>query len=87
MVIIMQISYAEISKICFKRAGNVQSLIFVQDNCPILNCAHARKALKEVGGELFPILKEDVFNVAKEDLEPQEDLKTQAKVLRTLQEE
>ena len=52
------------------------SKLFVQDNCPILNCARARKALKEVGVELFPIPKrsgdlnpiENVFNVAKEEL-------------------
>ena len=55
------------------------SKLFVQDNCPILNCARARKALKEVGGELFPIPKrsgdlnpiENVFNVAKEELQTQ----------------
>ena len=55
------------------------SKLFAQDNCPILNCAKARKALKEVGGELFPIPKrsgdlkpiENVFNVAKEELQTQ----------------
>lgn len=58
-------------------AGNVQ--LFVQDNCPILNCAKVRKALKEVGGELFPIPKwsgdlypiKNIFNIAKEDLKTQ----------------
>jgi len=44
-----------------------------------LNCAKARKALREVGGELFPVPKrsgdlnpiENVFNVVKEDLQTQ----------------
>ena len=48
-------------------------------NCPILNFGRARKPLKEVGGELFPIPKrsgdlnpiENVFNVAKEELRTQ----------------
>ena len=62
----------------FQKSGKCSKL-FVQDNCPILNCARARKALKEVGGELFPIPKrsgdlnpiENVFNVAKEELQTQ----------------
>ena len=62
----------------FQKSGKCSKL-FVQDNCPILNCARARKALKEVGGELFPIPKrsgdlnpiENVFNVAKEELRTQ----------------
>ena len=40
----------------FQKSGKCSKL-FVQDNCPILNCAKVRKALKEVGGELFPIPK------------------------------
>ena len=56
----------------FQKSGKCSKL-FIQDNCPILNCARARKALKEVGGELFPIPKrsgdlnpiENVFNVKK----------------------
>ena len=55
------------------------SKLFVQDNCPILNCAKARKALKEAGGESFPVPKrsgdvnpiKNVFNVAKEELQTQ----------------
>ena len=62
----------------FQKSGKCSKL-FVKDNCPILNCARARKALKEVGGELFPIPKrsgdlnpiENVFNVAKEELRTQ----------------
>ena len=33
------------------------SKLFVEDNCPKLNCARARKALKEVEVELFLIPK------------------------------
>lgn len=59
--------------------GRKCSKLFVQDNCPILNCAKVRKALKEVGGELFPIPKwsgdlypiKNIFNIAKEDLKTQ----------------
>ena len=62
----------------FQNSGKCSKL-FVQDNCPRLNCAKARKALKEVGGALFPIPKgsgdlnpiENVFNVAKEELQTQ----------------
>ena len=62
----------------FQKSGKCSKL-FVQDNCPILNCAKARKALKEVGGESFPIPKrsgdlnpmENAFNVAKEELQTQ----------------
>ena len=62
----------------FQKSGKCSKL-FVQDNCPILNCAKARKALKEVGGELFPIPKrsgdlnpiENVFNTGKEELQTQ----------------
>ena len=62
----------------FQKSGKCSKL-FVQDNCPILNCAKARNALKEVRGELFPIPKrsgdlnpiENVFNVAKEELRTQ----------------
>ena len=62
----------------FQKSGRCSKL-FVQDNCPILNCAKARKALKEVGGELFPIPKrsgdlnpiENVFNTGKEELQTQ----------------
>ena len=62
----------------FQKSGKCSKL-FVQGNCPILNCPKARKALKEVGGELFPIPKrsgdlnpiENVFNAAKEELRTQ----------------
>ena len=58
----------------FQKGGKCSKL-FIQDNCPILNCAKARKALKEAGGELFPIPKrsgdlnpiEDVLHVWKEE--------------------
>ena len=40
----------------FQKSGKCSKL-FLQDNCLTLNCAKARKALKEVGGELFPISK------------------------------
>ena len=51
----------------------------MQDNCPILNCAKVRKALKDVDGKLFPIPKwrghlnpiENVFNVVKCELRRQ----------------
>ena len=52
----------------FQKSGNCSKL-FIQDNCPILNYAKARKTLKEVGGDLNPI--ENVFNVAKKELQTQ----------------
>ena len=60
----------------FRKNGKRGSKLFVQDNCPILNCAKARKALKDIGGKLFPIPKrrgnlnpiENVFNVVKREL-------------------
>ena len=63
----------------FRKSGKRGSKLFVQDNCPILNCAKARKALKDVGGKLFPIPKrsgdlnpiENVFNVVKRELRRQ----------------
>ena len=63
----------------FRKSRKCGSKLFVQDNCPILNCAKARKALKDVGGQLFPIPKwsgdlnpiENVFNVAKRELRRQ----------------
>ena len=62
----------------FQKSGK-RSKLFVEDNCPILHCAKERKALKEVGGELFPIPKrsgelnpiKNVFNMAKEELQTQ----------------
>lgn len=63
----------------FRKSGKNGSKLFVQDNCPILNCAKARKAVKEVGGKLFAIPKrsgdlnpiENIFNVVKKDLKTQ----------------
>lgn len=63
----------------FRKSGKNGSKLFVQDNCPILNCAKARKAVKEVGGKLFAIPKrsgdlnpiENIFNVVKKDLKRQ----------------
>ena len=52
----------------FQKSGKCSKL-FIQDNCPILNYAKARKTLKEVGGDLNPI--ENVFNVAKKELQTQ----------------
>ena len=41
----------------FAKSGKEPSRLFVQDNCPILNCPKARKAVREVGGILFAIPK------------------------------
>ena len=41
----------------FAKSGREPSRLFVHDNCPILNCAKARKAVREVGGILFAIPK------------------------------
>ena len=63
----------------FRKSGKKYSKLFVQDNCPILNCAKAQKAVKEVGGKLFAIPKrsgdlnpiENIFNVVKKVLKTQ----------------
>ena len=52
----------------FRKSGEAGSKLFVQDNCPILKCAKARKALKDVSGKLFPIPKRSV------DLNPVENI-------------
>ena len=41
----------------FWKSGKEPSRLFVHDNCPILNCSKARKAVREVGGRLFAIPK------------------------------
>ena len=41
----------------FAKSGKEPCRLFVRDNCPILNCAKARKAVREVGGILFAIPK------------------------------
>ena len=63
----------------FRASGKRHSKLFVQDNCPIQNCAKARKALKDIRAKLFampprscdlnPI--ENIFNLAKRDLKAQ----------------
>ena len=68
-----------ISRKCLQRAVKQGSKLFVHDNCPILNCAKAPRAVKVVGGKLFAILKrsgdlnpiENVFNVVKRELRRQ----------------
>ena len=40
----------------FRKSGKRGSKLFVQDNCPILNCAKARKALKDVVASYFLFL-------------------------------
>ena len=63
----------------FRESGKCGSKLFVPDNCPIMNCAQATKAVKYVGGKLFPIPKwgsglnpvENVFNVVKRVLRRQ----------------
>lgn len=63
----------------FRKSGKHASKLFVQDNCPILNCAQARKAIQEVDGLLFAIPKrspdlnpiENVFNLVKRELKRQ----------------
>ena len=60
----------------FRKSGKEPSRLFVHDNCPILNCSKARKAVREVGGRLFAIPKcspdlnpiENIFNIVKRDL-------------------
>ena len=54
----------------------MHSRLFVQDNCPIQNCAKARLALKAVGAKLFAfpprscdlLVIENVFNLVKREL-------------------
>ena len=36
-----------------RASGKIHSRLFVQDNCPIQNCAKARQAMKAVGAKLF----------------------------------
>ena len=63
----------------FTKSGKQGSKLFVHDNCPILNCAKARRAVKDVGGKLFAIPKrsgdlnpiENFFNVVKRELRRQ----------------
>jgi len=60
----------------FRASGKMHSRLFVQDNCPIQNCAKARLALKAVGAKLsaFPprscdlLVIENVFNLVKREL-------------------
>ena len=54
----------------------MHSRLFVQDNCPIQNCAKARLALKAVGAKLFAfpprscdlLVIDNVFNLVKREL-------------------
>ena len=63
----------------FRSSGKKRSRLFVQDNCPIQNCAKARKALKRVRAKLFHIPArscdlnpiENVFNLVKRELKRQ----------------
>ena len=41
----------------FRKSGKRHSRLFLQDFCPILNCAKARNALNFAGAKLFEILK------------------------------
>ena len=38
-----------------RKSGKRNSKLFLQDNCPIQNCAKARKALNAIGAKLFAI--------------------------------
>ena len=63
----------------FRKSGKRHSRLFLQDNCPILNCAKARNALNFAGAKLFEIPKrsadlnpiENVFNLVKRELKKQ----------------
>ena len=66
-------------RVMFRKSGKEPSRLFIHDNCPILNCSKARKAVREVGGRLFAIPKrspdlnpiENIFNIVKRDLKKQ----------------
>ena len=63
----------------FRRSAKSHSKLFVQDNCPIQNCAKARRALASVKAKLFAIPPrscdinpiENVFNLVKRKLQRQ----------------
>ena len=63
----------------FRKSGKQHSKLFVQDNCPVLNCAKARKALSAIGARLFAIPSrspdvqpiENVFHLVKRELRRQ----------------
>ena len=63
----------------FRRSAKSHSKLFVQDNCPIQNCAKARRALASVKAKLFAIPPrscdinpiENVFNLVKRELQRQ----------------
>ena len=62
-----------------RKSGKRNSKLFLQDNCPIQNCAKARKALKAIGAKLFAIPPrspdlnpiENLFNIVKRELKRQ----------------
>ena len=63
----------------FRKSGKSHSKLFVQDNCPIQNCAKARRALASVKAKLFAIPPrscdinpiENQFNLIKRELQRQ----------------
>ena len=63
----------------FRRSAKSHSKLFVQDDCPIQNCAKARRALASVKAKLFAIPTrscdinpiENVFNLVKRELQRQ----------------
>ena len=62
-----------------RKSGKRNSKLFVHDNCPVLNCAKARQALKAIRAELFTIPPrspdlnpiENIFNIVKRELKRQ----------------
>ena len=60
----------------FRASGKMHSRLFVQDKCPIQNCAKAWLALKAVGAKLFAfpqrscdlLVIENMFNLGKIEL-------------------
>jgi len=60
----------------FRASGKMHSRLFVQDNCPIQNCAKAQQAMKAVGAKLFAfpprscdrLAIENVFNLVRREL-------------------
>ena len=64
-----------------RKSEKRNSKLFINDNCPVLNCAKARQALKAIWAELFTIHVpprspdlnpiENIFNIVKRELKRQ----------------
>ena len=60
----------------FRKSGKHHSRLFMQDNCPILNCTKANNALNLVGAKFFQIPKrsgdlnpvKNMFSIVKQEL-------------------